>query len=94
LYSDTPQGGINGIENQNYLTNIRKVTDSGSTSDTNSGQFSNTSSDSTDEDVTETITGKRNGTSYSKLLQEFRDTIINLDMMIIDEFKDLFFGLW
>ena len=94
LYSDTPQGGINGIENQNYLTNIRKMTDSRTTTGSNSGQFANTTSDSTDEDVTETITGKRSGTSYSKLLQEFRDTIINLDMMIIDEFKDLFFGLW
>lgn len=94
LYSDTPQGGINGIENQNYLTNIRKLTDSRTTTGSNSGQFANTTSDSTDEDVTETITGKRSGTSYSKLLQDFRDTIINLDMMIIDEFKDLFFGLW
>lgn len=98
LYSDTPQGAITGLENENYLTNARKVTDSGSTSGTvsgsNSGQFSNSSTDSTDERVTETINGKRNGSSYSKMLQEFRDTMLNLDMMIIDEFKDLFFDLW
>lgn len=94
LYSDTPQGAITGLENENYLTNARKVTDAGTLSGTNSGQFSSATTDNTDENITETIIGKRNGTSYSKLLQEFRDTIINLDMMIIDEFKDLFFGLW
>ena len=98
LYSDTPQGAITGLENENYLTNARKVTDSGTLSSTDSGsnsaQFSNSGTNSTDERVTETINGKRNGTSYSKLLQEFRDTLINLDMMIIEEFSDLFFGLW
>ena len=98
LYSDTPQGAITGLENENYLTNARKVTDSGTLSNTDSGsssgQFSNSGTNSTDERITETITGKRNGISYSKLLQEFRDTLINLDMMIIEEFSDLFFGLW
>lgn len=98
LYSDTPQGAITGLENENYLTNARKVTDSGTLSGnesgSNSGQFSNSGTNSTDERITETINGKRNGTSYSKLLQEFRDTLINLDMMIIKEFSDLFFGLW
>ena len=102
LYSDTPQGAVTGLENENYLTNARKVTDSASLSDSisgnesgsTSGQFSNSGTNSTDERITETINGKRNGTSYSKLLQEFRDTLINLDMMIIEEFNDLFFGLW
>ena len=28
LYSDTPQGALNGVENETYLTNARKVTDS------------------------------------------------------------------
>ena len=27
LYSDTPQGAITGLENENYLTNARKITD-------------------------------------------------------------------
>ena len=26
LYSDTPQGGLTGVDNENYLTNARKVT--------------------------------------------------------------------
>lgn len=35
-----------------------------------------------------------NGKSPSKLLQEFRETFLNIDMMIIEELSDLFFGLW
>lgn len=42
----------------------------------------------------ESVRGKMNGGSYSKMLIEYRDTFINIDMMVIDEFKDLFFGLW
>ena len=42
----------------------------------------------------EHITGKRSGISYSKLLQEFRETFLNIDKMIIDDLKDCFFALW
>lgn len=34
------------------------------------------------------------GHSPSKLLQELRETFLNIDMMIIDELSDLFMGLW
>ena len=64
----------------------------------NSGSASGTSSENGTENemgqLTETIKGKRNGVSYSDLVNEYRKTIINIDMMIIDELKDLFFGLW
>ena len=42
----------------------------------------------------EKLTGKRSTTSYSKLLMEFRDTFLNIDMMIIRELEDLFMGVW
>ena len=42
----------------------------------------------------ESITGKTGNASYSKLLMEFRKSIINIDSMIIDELKDLFMLLW
>ena len=29
MYSDTPQGALTGVESETYLTNARKVTDSG-----------------------------------------------------------------
>lgn len=46
------------------------------------------------EDYIEHIKGKTGGTSFSKLLQEFRETFLNIDVMIINDLNDLFFGLW
>lgn len=40
------------------------------------------------------VKGKRSGVSYAKLLEEYRKSLLNIDMMIIDDLKDLFFGLW
>lgn len=116
LYSDTPQGAITGLENENYLTNARKITDgvtSSGNEDTNTTK--NTDNDYTEnettnntkngtnnvmgtsnttEDYLETLVGKQGGVTYSKMLMDFRDTFLNIDMLVIDEFKDLFFGLW
>lgn len=46
------------------------------------------------EEYTERVQGKMGTVSYSRLLQEFRETFLNIDMMIIDSLSDLFFGLW
>lgn len=46
------------------------------------------------EDYIETVKGKMSTTSYSKLLEEYRDTFINIDMQVIDEFSELFLLLW
>lgn len=177
LYSDTPQGSLTGVENENYLTNARKIiddgtgssgsstTDYGKTNDTNeesetTTNYTDDTSTNRSEDSTNTLTrhssdvinndkshkttlsnntlgsehstaqiehnvtnettsegtadnttnknstlnttedyikhvyGKTPGFSYSKLLQEFRETFLNIDMLIINELSDLFFGLW
>lgn len=116
LYSDTPQGAITGLENENYLTNARKITGSvtssgnentdttrnvdndytenETTNNTKNGTNKVTGTRNTTEDYIETLVGKQGSGTYSKMLMEFRDTFLNIDMMVIDEFKDLFFGLW
>ena len=116
LYSDTPQGDITGLENENYLTNARKITNNvngtgqeqtnttenngtvyNETEDTTGkidGTTSNTGSSNTTEDYLETIVGKQGTESFSSLLNKFRETFINIDMQVIEEFSDLFFGLW
>lgn len=181
LFSDTPQGGLDGIEgvsqlpnqgnNENttdyyYLTDARKIIDSkNNTHDKNNENFStdqndrvgtrtgennvnennneiysnqeNYSSDETNEnqhitnnsseynetqnrkdyilgnnygdnkekrvgtklnnnteDYVKHVIGKNGGVSYSKLLNEFRSTFINIDLMIMEELEPLFFGLW
>lgn len=116
LYSDTPQGGIAGLESDKYLTNARMITDNvngtgneetnttentgtnySETEDTTGkvdGITSNTGSSNTTEDYLETIIGKQGTESFSSLLNKFRETFLNIDMMVIEEFSDLFFGLW
>ena len=46
------------------------------------------------DDYIETVRGKMSTISYSKLIKEFRENIVNIDKMIINELDDLFFGLW
>ena len=46
----------------------------------------------TDEYV-EHLTGY-SGVSPSKMLKEYRDILLNIDVMIIEELKDLFIQLW
>lgn len=46
------------------------------------------------EDYIESLTGKQGTTDYSTLLMKFRQTFLNIDMMIIDELNDLFFNLY
>lgn len=161
LYSDTPQGGITGVNGFpvetpagetpvspepliQYLTSAQKNTSDTVTADTevsngtdSTVQTSDTTSESksTDaynetenanrndnfsedrannrestaatnetrtannvisntEDYIEHIIGKNSATSYSRLLNEYRKTFINIDQMIVDELQDLFFGLW
>ena len=49
---------------------------------------------STTEEYIENIFGKRGGITYSKMLTEFRETFLNIDLMIVNELRPLFFGLW
>lgn len=131
-YSDTPQGSVQNIDNDSYLTNARKntinntgtndtrETDTGSTSNTGTVETTtnaagtvdttetintstsdtgtidttstNTGSHTRDvlEEYSELIKGKMPGRSYMQMIQEFRDVILNIDKMIIDELTDLF----
>lgn len=141
VYSDTPQGSLQNVQNETYLTNARKIIDDGTGSthssnttfgkkvtetDTGTVQYSGSKGNSgtqknggtskntgtvTDagtrgltsgvtEEVNSTdeylehIVGKTGGTSYSKLLREYRETFMNIDMLIIEDLSDLFFNLW
>lgn len=91
LYSDTPQGSLTGVENETYLTNARKTTDTANSSSTatNSG----TDALKSTEDYLETVVGFE-GSDASDLLMKYRDTFLNIDMMVIGELETLFFQLW
>lgn len=103
LYSDTPQGSLNGVESGTYLTNARKTNDTTtSSSDTYNNSSTNgkvlSSENGSDdfnstEDYLESVSGYA-GVNASDLLKKYRETFLNIDMMIIDKLEDLFFQLW
>lgn len=104
LYSDTPQGGLSGVEDEKYLTNARKTTGSGTSSETRqdtdqttstgTGTSTNNSTTNTTEQYTLRVLGKTGGASYAKMLKEFRETFLNIDLELIIDLSPLFFNLW
>ena len=138
LFSDTPQGGINGIANassgsvsdNSYLTNAtHEITtpDEQSVTQTHGNIVETYNADGDKADTTighaevDTQTtenehgkitddniknnkgtdayenkdiGKIGTETYSEMLQKYRDTFLNIDMMVIRELEPLFMGLW
>ena len=96
VFSDTPQGQltIGNIKGNVYATTADMDEDAAE-SDT-SGHATGSGNVKTD-DVTDYfrhIVGKEAGVSYSKMLQEFRETFLNIDMMIIRDLEDLFMQIY
>lgn len=71
--------------NSNTKTNMQTETDS---TETESGETTNSGN------YTKTIKGKNTGTSYSELITAYRETFLNIDMMIIEELEELFLQIY
>ena len=128
LFSDTPQGGITGIENaedpslenNGYLTNatheigntegteLQSTTEYGRTNTTDYGRTDTLNRNTTDKfdgdtkndgtsnevvDYIEKMSGYRDKFPSEAILK-FRETFLNIDMMIIKDLRNLFFNLW
>lgn len=99
LYSDTPQGSLTGVENETYLTNARKIIDDNSSnSETHNnvkGKVVNVEDNTlkTTDDYVETVKGY-SGYDPNKMLKNFRENLLNIDLMIFDELEELFMQLW
>ena len=78
MYADTPQGGINGLENSNYLTNATK--------DLNDSTSESTNASSSTSKGKETVDGY-SGIDENTLLLKYRQTIININEQFINDFK-------
>lgn len=93
-YSDTPQGGINGLDSNDYLTNATHNRGTDVTNSTLNGATSdNENGEGTREDMyVDKVLGYEG--NQSEMLLKFRETFLNIDMLIIDELKDLFFTLY
>lgn len=78
-----------GSLNSNEKNSINVDTDNEMSVDGNTRTIFN---DTTE--YSEHVFGNSGGVSISKRLAEFRETLINIDMLVINELSDLFFGLW
>ena len=97
-YSDTPQGGLNGVVDTDWLTNATQNEEE--SHDTNEQHSHSTGSNRQEtqssanvhdiDDYQKHVFGKMGGGSYSKMLREFRDTFLNIDEMFLNEMEDLF----
>lgn len=103
-FSDVAQAQTtpNEILNDKYLTSA--TVDDGQDKDTNNGtntsESQSTSSGTTssnnnlNENTTLSRTGNNGTASESELLNMYRETFLNIDMMIIDDLHELFLGIW
>lgn len=76
-FSETPQGSLDNVINGKYLTNANHGTDESEGEDNH--YF--------------TRHGNIGVTTTQQMIEQERKIIIDLDMMIIDELKDLFMGV-
>lgn len=93
-YSDTPQGGINGLESNDYLTNATHNTGTDATNTTLNGKTNDneTGKETRKDKYVDKVLGYEG--NQSEMLLKFRETFLNIDMMIINELKDLFFTIY
>lgn len=87
LFEDTPQGRLvqSTMEQMDHATNINF-------SKSNDSSTSSSTGEST-EDYIKTITGN-NGSKYNfEILNEIKNNLLNIDLLIINELSDLFMGI-
>lgn len=103
-FSDTPQNSMDtqGIADSVPLTTVTKVNEDNTTTNESTDTLTRNDSktgngteniNNTDKYI-ETVKGKQGTENYSSLLKKFRETFLNIDMMIIDDCSDCFFTLW
>lgn len=102
--SDTPQGkaSVISIDDNTWATNatlskndVKNTGQSNSDTNANATTGQNTSVTATAniknlEEYSRKVIGKSEGESFSKMLLQFRDTFLNIDMQVIAELETLF----
>ena len=103
-FSDTPQNSMDtqGIADSVPLTTVTKVNEDNTTTNESTDTLtrndnktgSGTENINNTDKYIETVVGKQGTENYSSLLKKFRETFLNIDMMIIEDCSDCFFTLW
>ena len=103
-FSDTPQNSMDtqSIADSVPLTTVTKVNEDNTTTNESTDTLtrndnktgSGTENINNTDKYIETVKGKQGTENYSSLLKKFRETFLNIDMMIIEDCSDCFFTLW
>lgn len=72
----------------------RESSDDKTTDEIKHGNSTSVGNETGNEDYTQRIYGKRGSYSYSKMIEDFRKTFLNIDLMVMKELEPLFMGLW
>lgn len=83
-FSDTPQGGLDGIRNDKYLTNINMADNDSSMSNSGNTKMSSKSRQK----------GWTGDSYYKKMLDVMENKIVSVDQLVINELESMFMGIW
>lgn len=75
-------------------TGTQTVADTGTQTVANTGTQTNAAIIHNENEYFEHVVGKMGGANYAELLTRFRETFLNIDMMIIKELEPLFMGIF
>lgn len=103
IVDDTESASLNKTDSETHSdtttitdkdsTKNETASENSTTSETETSNSSNKKIDNT-ETYIETVRGKQGSIDYSEMIMKFRDTLINIDMMIINALSPLFFTLY
>ena len=87
LFEDTPQGRLvqSTMDNMDHATNINFSKSNDSSTSTSNGAST--------EDYIKTIMGNNGGKYNFEILNEIKNNLLNIDLLIINELSDLFMGI-
>ena len=89
--SETNQQTVTG-DNTSATKRVSERTDDFTESNKNEG--TNTETSKSTEDYVLHVMGKSAGVNYARMIKDFRDNLLNIDMDIIRELNDLFMLIW
>ena len=90
--NDTPQNKVDDLDK--YISSASKDKNTSDTSSSGNGSSISQNSNSAKEETTLISKGNIGTTSSAQLLRDWRDVLINIDMMILEECEELFFKLF
>ena len=90
--NDTPQNRIDDLDK--YISSASKDKNTSDTSSTDNGSSISQNSNTAKEETTLISKGNIGTTSSAQLLRDWREVLINIDMMILEECEELFFKLF